>query len=68
MYIKMLFAEEERSQQCVSLYRLLPCAPVCAKMLMLLRPWKCLAPRKRVSGEITILPWQDLFSELKLTN
>jgi uncharacterized protein len=26
----------------------------------------CLAPRKRISGEITILPWQDLFSELKL--
>jgi predicted AAA+ superfamily ATPase len=26
----------------------------------------CLAPRKRVSGEITILPWQDLFSEFGL--
>lgn len=26
----------------------------------------CLAPRKRISGGITILPWQDLFSELAL--
>jgi predicted AAA+ superfamily ATPase len=26
----------------------------------------CLAPRKHSSGGITILPWQDLFSELKL--
>jgi len=26
----------------------------------------CLAPRKRVAGGITILPWQELFSELGL--
>jgi uncharacterized protein len=26
----------------------------------------CLAPRKHVSAGITILPWQDLFSELRL--